>query len=149
MPGYAGLFARGDARGPALVAYLQSLGQTNLTDHYLLSATWQPAKAAALAAEKLDGVALVKQYCGTCHSPNGATRRTWKSAFKKLPPDFTQGPFAYVPPSADTNWRWQRFAEIIKFGLPGTDMPGHEYLPDAAVAAMARYLTVTTAKIEP
>jgi cytochrome c oxidase cbb3-type subunit 2 len=149
MPGYAGLFARGDARGPALVAYLQSLGQTNLTDHYLLSATWQPAKAAALAAEKLDGVALVKQYCGTCHSPNGATRRTWKSAFKKLPPDFTQGPFAYVPPSADTNWRWQRFAEIIKFGLPGTDMPGHEYLPDAAVAAMARYLTETTAKIEP
>lgn len=143
MPSYAYLFAKGDQCGPALVAYLQSLGRTNIVDRYLAAANWEPSPAATAAAEKLDGEALLKQNCFTCHSLNGATRLTWKSAFAKLPPDLKRGPFALVPASAAPVWRRRRIAEIIKFGLPGTDMPGHEYLSDAVIAAMARYLTET------
>jgi mono/diheme cytochrome c family protein len=32
-------------------------------------------------------------------------------------------------------------ARIAKFGIQGTDMPGHEYLPDDQIAAMADYIT--------
>ena len=142
MPAYGYLFS--DQRGPALLAYLQSLGQTNLADHYLGTANWAPSKAAVTAAEKLDGSVLIEQYCSTCHSQTGATRLAWRSNFHKLPPDLIKGPFVYVPAMADPLWRQRRFAEIIKFGLPGTDMPGHEYLPDATIAAMARRLTETS-----
>lgn len=144
MPCYAYLFSNGAPRGPALLAYLQSLGRTNTVDHYLMASSWQPSKASITAAEKLDGAALVQQYCSTCHSPNGATRLAWKSAFKQLPPVFAKGPFVFVPVTANRAWRFRRFAEIIKFGLPDTDMPGHEYLSDAVVVAMARHLTKTS-----
>src|ERR1035437_3665957 len=145
MPGYAYLFS--DERGPALLAYLQSLGQTNIADRYAAAAAWEPSAAELAASEKLDGSALLGQYCNTCHRPNGATRMAWKSEFKKLPPDFVKGPFTFVPAAADPAWRWRRFAEIIKFGLPGTDMPGHDYLPDAMIAAMAKHLAGTNATI--
>ena len=41
---------------------------------------------------------------------------------------------------AESNWRLRRLCEIIKFGLAGTDMPGHEYLSDSQVAAIARQI---------
>ena len=145
MPCYKYLFA--DQRGPDLVAYLRSLGRTHIMDRYELAAAWEPAKAAQVAAKHLDEAVLVKQFCSTCHSPNGATRRDWKSAFKILPPDLAKGPFRYVPATTAPAWRWRRFAEIIKFGLPGTDMPGHEYLPDDEIAAMAHYLTELGTKV--
>jgi len=84
-----------------------------------------------------DGAKLIEKYCLTCHSDSGATRRICGKDFKRLPPDFATGPFAYAPAAADVKWRRDRIAQIIKFGLVGTDMPGHEYLPDAEIAAMA------------
>jgi cytochrome c oxidase cbb3-type subunit 2 len=43
----------------------------------------------------------------------------------------------YAPVSLPAALRLKLIAHIIKFGLPGTDMPGHEYLPDEEVAALA------------
>jgi cytochrome c oxidase cbb3-type subunit 2 len=142
MPSYAYLFS--DARGAALIAYLQSLGEADRDDHYLAAATWEPSKADREIAQNLDGARLVEQSCATCHSEDGETRLAWKLDFKRLPPDLMKGPLEYVPATADPEWRRRRFAEIIKFGLPGTDMPGHEYLPDAVIAAMAQHLVETT-----
>jgi cytochrome c oxidase cbb3-type subunit 2 len=92
------------------------------------------------AANKLDGAKLVHEYCLTCHTAEGEMRQTWGKSFKRLPPDFAKGPFAYAPATADVKWRRNRIAQIIKFGLPGTDMPGHEYLPDRDIAAMAEQI---------
>jgi cytochrome c oxidase cbb3-type subunit 2 len=120
------------------LAYVQSLGATNLVARLVEQGTWKlPAEADAANS---DGAKLVGQYCLTCHSPDGAMRRTWGKAFKRLPPDFANGPFAYAPATADVKWRQDRIAQIIKFGLPGTDMPGHEYLPDNEIAAIAEYV---------
>jgi mono/diheme cytochrome c family protein len=33
-----------------------------------------------------------------------------------------------------------QIARIAKFGIPGTDMPGREYLPDDQLAAIAAYV---------
>jgi cbb3-type cytochrome c oxidase subunit II len=136
MPTYAYLFA--DERGEALLAYMRSLGETNAGAHLAMSQQmWRLADIALAAAKRLDGEALLQKHCATCHASGGLTRETWKSRFNRLPPDLVAGPFVYVPTGAESNWRLHRIAEIIKFGLAGTDMPGHEYLPDDQVAAMA------------
>ena len=133
MPSYAYLFD--DNRGEALLAYVESLGATNLETRLETQSSWQlPDK---VDGASIDGAALLQDYCLTCHSPKGAVRQRWGKDFKRLPPDFTAGPFVYAPVSGDVKWRLNRIAQIIKFGLPGTDMPGHEYLPDDQIAAMA------------
>jgi cytochrome c oxidase cbb3-type subunit 2 len=37
-----------------------------------------------------------------------------------------------------------RLDQIIKFGIPETDMPGHEYLSDQAIASIALWLNRRT-----
>jgi len=34
----------------------------------------------------------------------------------------------------------KRIAEIVKFGIPGTDMPGHEYLPDQQISSIGMWV---------
>ena len=34
-----------------------------------------------------------------------------------------------------------RLAQIAKFGIPGTDMPGHEYLSDKDIASIGLWLS--------
>ncbi len=136
MTAYAYLFA--DERGAALLAYMRSLGETNAAAHLATSQQmWRLADKSLAAAKRLDGEALLQKHCATCHSPDGLTRNTWKTRFNRLPPDFAAGPFVYAPTGAESGWRLRRIAGIIKFGLAGTDMPGHEYLPDDQVAAIA------------
>jgi cytochrome c oxidase cbb3-type subunit 2 len=136
MPAYAYLFA--DERGDALLAYVQSLGATNLVARLVAQGSWHLSDQAS--AKNFDGAKLVGQFCLTCHSTDGAARQAWGKDFKRLPPDFANGPFAYAPATADVKWRRDRIAQIIKFGLPGTDMPGHEYLPDDEIAAIAEHI---------
>jgi cytochrome c oxidase cbb3-type subunit 2 len=133
MPSYAYLFQ--DNRGEALLAYVESLGATNLAARLENQSGWKLSDAAA--GTKLDGATLLNDYCMTCHSAQGAVRQRWGKEFKRLPPDFAAGPFVYAPATGDVKWRLTRVAQIIKFGLPGTDMPGHEYLSDNQIAAMA------------
>jgi len=37
-------------------------------------------------------------------------------------------------------------AQIAKFGIPGTDMPGHEYLSDADIASISLWLSQVIAQ---
>ena len=81
-------------------------------------------------ANAADGERLFQRHCATCHSADGLTRQSGKP---------TSSDFLLIlrsalssicrlrvrPRSAST-----RLAQIAKFGIPGTDMPGHEYLSD-------------------
>ena len=87
------------------------------------------------------GEQLFKRDCATCHSAIGKTRVTWRSAFKTLPTDFSGGPYPYLSPSGESASRMDRLAQISKFGIPGTDMPGHEYLPDNEIASISLWLS--------
>ncbi len=133
MPSYARLFA--DDRGNALVAYALSLGSNQPP------ARLAPADTAG-RADRAEGEAgaeaLLERHCATCHAPGGSARRAWGVAFRRPPPDLVTGPFIFAPAAASLAWRVGRIAEIIEFGLPGTDMPGHEYLSAAEVWSMAR-----------
>ncbi len=138
MPPYGFLFR--DERGEDLVAYLAGLHGSGVKQQIAEELLWQPSAVALQRANAADGQRLYIRYCATCHDSSGSTRRAWQSKFNPLPPDLAQGSFQHVPASATSIQRWMRLAQIAKFGVPGTDMPGHEYLPDEQISSISLWV---------
>jgi cytochrome c oxidase cbb3-type subunit 2 len=140
MPNYEYLFH--GQRGDDLVAYLTSLRREDGLRHIAQeSASWRPSKAAIASAGALDGEKLFQNYCATCHDPHGYVRTRWADDFKVLRSNLATAGLRNVPGQKGPAELRIRLAQIIaKFGLPGTDMPGHEYLPEAQLAAIANYV---------
>ncbi len=142
MPSYGYLFAA-STRGDDLVRYLGSLKSVKYPKHVALEQTWRPSQAQTKPAGPDEGPHLYGEYCATCHEEAGATRLTWRSQFKRLPPDLHAGPWHDVATSSSSSDRFVRLAQIIKFGIPGTDMPGHEYLSDQDITSISQWLNQT------
>ena len=138
MPSYAYLFH--DSRGNDLVSYLQSLGSLNTRQHVSLEKTWSPSLHAGATADPGEGGKLFLAYCATCHTSTGQTVLRWHSDFRRVPPDLRIGPFLHLAPSDSPGDRAISIARIIKFGIPGTDMPGHEYMDDKNIASLSDML---------
>lgn len=137
MPSFGFLFR--DQRGDDLVAYLESLHTAGTLEHQKEESRWHPYPAALTQANPHDGERLFLRYCGTCHSAGGRTR--WQAAFTRYPPDLSVGPILHVPVSDSPSERLTRLAQIAKFGIPATDMPGHEYLSDNDIASISLWLS--------
>jgi cbb3-type cytochrome oxidase cytochrome c subunit len=135
MPSFDILFR--DGRGDDLVAYLESLHGAGSAQHIADQELWQPSDEAMREADPSLGERLFLRDCATCHSKDGHTRQTWSANFKRLPPDFAVGPFTHLSPADGDSRRVGRVAQIAKFGIPGTDMPGHEYLSDKQIASIS------------
>ena len=144
MPSYSFLFH--DERGDDLVAYLESLHATDTERHLTKERLWQPSVAAVAEATAADGEQLYRLDCANCHDAEGRTRRAWQSNFKRLPPDLAKGPYFYLSPSGFQEQRTVRLEQIAKFGIPGTDMPGHEYLSDRDIASISLWLSQVIAR---
>jgi cytochrome c oxidase cbb3-type subunit 2 len=142
MPSFAFLFQ--DQRGDDLVTYLASLKTSGIDEHRHAELLWRPSAAVIPQANLIDGQRLFQRHCSTCHSANGRTRLAWQSNFNRPPPDFSVGPFFYLQSADSTAERTRRLAQIAKFGIPGTDMPGHEYLSDQDIASLALWLSRST-----
>jgi cytochrome c oxidase cbb3-type subunit 2 len=142
MPQYGFLF--GDQRGNDLVAYLTSLQGGDTQQHLNQERGWRPSATAVSTANAKDGQRLFQRYCATCHGPGGSTR--WQWHFKRIPPDLSVGPYLDFSSTAPHAERADRLAQIIKFGVHGTDMPGHEYLPDNDIASLTLWLSQTIAQ---
>ncbi len=138
MPTYAFLFD--GRRGEDLVAYLATLKTPGAEALQASQRLWHPSPAALAQADADDGRLLFERHCATCHSNRGRTLNEWKASFKRQPPDLAVGPFFYLPPSGPPAIRAARLAQIAKFGVPGTDMPGHEYLSDNEIASLSLWL---------
>ena len=136
MPSYAHLF-QGSTRGDDLIAYLSSLKSPACDEHIVGYQTWLPVPSTANAKE---GAQLFNSYCSTCHEASGATRTRWQGDFHHQPPNLTSGPWIHLNIAESNEQRQIQLARIIKFGLPGTDMPGHEYLSDHDVTSIALWL---------
>ncbi len=139
MPSFGLLFR--DERGNDLVAYLASLHGDGTQQHIAAERLWHPAAAAVAQADAAEGERLFHRYCATCHTQEGRTRQAWQSSFKRLPPDLAVGPYFYLPPQGALTLRMDRLEQIAKFGIPGTDMPGHEYLNDTEIASISLWLS--------
>ncbi len=124
-------------RGDDLIAYLETLHPTDpaaAAQHRAAELAWRPAPTPA--ATPSHGAALFANECATCHAPTGATRTQWRASFHHLPTNLSTGPYYDLTPSTTP----LQLAQIIKFGIPATDMPGHEYLSDADIASLTLYL---------
>jgi cytochrome c oxidase cbb3-type subunit 2 len=135
MPRYDYLFR--DGRGDDLVAYLVSL---NSGGRWRVIAGWQPSDYEIAQAQSIDGRVLFAEHCATCHASDGAARGKWSAGFHNVPPDLVRGPMPHVAADATPAQLRMDIARITKFGLKGTDMAGHEYLPDEQVMAIADFV---------
>jgi cytochrome c oxidase cbb3-type subunit 2 len=142
MPSYGFLFS--DGRGNDLVAYLSSLKGDGAEQHLAQEKSWDLPAAAVAAANASDGERVFERHCATCHQAGGRTR--WAMTFKRMPPDLTVGPLSHVSLSDNAARRINSLAQIARFGIPGTDMPGHEYLPDKDVASLSLWLSQIVAR---
>ena len=149
MPSYAILFR--NRRGNDLVAYLASLGAPTSQQHIAVEQQWHLPVEAFASASPADGLKHYNRYCATCHNANGRTRLKWQSEFIESPAVLTaaaitvgamQDPAITKPASA----RIDHFAQIIKFGIPASDMAGHEHMSDEEIASLSLWLVQNTAQ---
>lgn len=137
MPRYAHLFAEGDSRGPDLVAYLASLGSGRAAERTAFIAQWKPKVPAATVTA--GARRLYRTLCAGCHGPAGRGDGALRTQLAPAPPDWTGGPRYHPPPGED---ELTFLARTIKFGLPGSPMAGHEYLPDEDVLGLACFVQI-------
>jgi cbb3-type cytochrome c oxidase subunit II len=138
MPSYEHLFR--DRRGGDLVSYLQSLHAADV-EQFVATRSWLAAHSATAEADADDGARLFRARCATCHTASGATRNQWRTSFKRLPPDLKAGPFEHLQEGESAAVTMGSIAKIIKFGIAGTDMPGHEYYADRDIASISLWVT--------
>lgn len=139
MPSFGFLFQ--DERGPDLVLYLESLHGVGTQEHQYSEKQWQPSASASSHANAIAGAQLYIRYCATCHNSDGHTRKAWQARLKNLPTNLTAGAFRYLNLSESQPERLAHLAQIAKFGIPATDMPGHEYLSDDDLASLSLWLS--------
>lgn len=131
MPSYAHLFE--DGRGEDLVQYLRVSGIGSIGTLMTESSHWKPTGN----GEGRDGKALFAKHCSACHGALGGGNGPLAWHFIRRPANLLEGPFVWTNAGDDLGLR---VARVIKFGVPGTDMPGHETLPDADVIAIRDYV---------
>jgi cbb3-type cytochrome c oxidase subunit II len=134
MPSYAFLFA--DSRGNDLVAYLSSLRGPGEQQQLQRETAWSPTTAALTNANAREGQMIYQQDCATCHDSSGPTRLRWLPNWQTIPqtlPELREFCGHQTLP---------RIVQIAKFGIPGTDMPGREYLNDQQIASVALFLKI-------
>lgn len=134
MPSYAHLFREGDGRGEALVAYLASLGAGTLEARLAQAEVWRPAENAT--GDLATGARLFAKVCANCHGAAGRGDGVTAARLGVRPPDWSRDAWRRV----DAARLDETLARIIKFGLPGSVMAGHEYLGDGEVVSLARYV---------
>jgi cytochrome c oxidase cbb3-type subunit 2 len=60
--------------------------------------------------------------------------------FHHAPPDLAAGPWRVLDTSAPSSQLAVQIARIARFGIPGTDMPGHEVLSPEQAASLGLWL---------
>jgi cytochrome c oxidase cbb3-type subunit 2 len=144
MPSYAFLFR--DGRGNDLVAYLASLHSPEMERHIADEHQWRLPSDAIASANAAEGLQLYNRYCATCHNASGRTRLKWQSEFIESPAVLTARQTSLISASKLQPAQIDHFAQIIKFGIPNSDMAGHEYLPDNNIASLSLWLAQSTAQ---
>lgn len=135
MPSYAHLFRGVDSDGEALVAYLASLGQDTMPERLAQVQAWRPTPGLVTDAGRAQR--LFAQLCANCHGSDGRGDGGLAKRLGVKPPNWRADGWRWVKPGADVELELGR---IVKFGLPGSPMAGHEYLPDSEIVGLARHV---------
>jgi len=138
MPSYAHLFAAGSTRGEDLVAYLDSLGATEGPSRLAAIQSWRPPES--IAGHAAAGAAVFARHCTPCHGADGRGDGPEAVTFARPAMNLRKGPFWYVPRDATPQEQAVALARIVRFGVPGTSMPGHESFTDRQLADVLSFV---------
>ncbi len=138
MPSYAHLFAEGLTRGDDLIAYLMTRGAGLGSEWMSKREAWTPAPSRTASAER--GEALFRASCAGCHGGNADGTGPLAQTFNRPALNLRKGYFQYVPAAWPAEQRVAALARIVKFGIPGTSMAGHEWFPEEDVADVVAWL---------
>jgi mono/diheme cytochrome c family protein len=139
MPSYAHLFLDNDLRGPSLVKFLSSLGVSNVLARLEINQRWTP-KPERAEPSLANGQRLFARNCSMCHGIEGRGDGPLASLFFRPAMALTKGPFVYVPRELDKEAESVALSRVVKFGLPGLPMPGHEYFDDQEILDVVAYV---------
>ncbi|MGE0640612.1 MAG: cbb3-type cytochrome c oxidase subunit II [Thermoanaerobaculia bacterium] len=138
MPSYGFLFD--DGRGPALVAYLASLGESARREREMEIAALV-AQSPAVARGSIErGAALFARHCAPCHGSSGRGDGAAAVRFARPTMDLTRGGLPLLGPVGNAAERRSAIAGAIRFGLPPGLMPGHEWLSRSEVADLVAFV---------
>lgn len=134
MPSYRHLFAGNDVEGEALLAYLSSLGAGTVEARQAAIQAWQPQPVEEAITPARTRTLFAKN-CVQCHGQEGAGDGPLMRAHGQPLPDWKTEKWRHVSGRDEVE-----IARLIKFGLPGTLMAGHETWSDAEMLALARHV---------
>jgi cytochrome c oxidase cbb3-type subunit 2 len=134
MPSYAHLFD--DGRGDDLIAYLTHNAERDIPVVQTMAQSWQQQDGKGNAAM---GATLYQKHCAVCHGADGRGDGSLANRLSRPPANLASGPW---------NWSAQREGEstatsisrIIRYGIPGSDMPGHETWTTEQLQSVTEYL---------
>jgi cytochrome c oxidase cbb3-type subunit 2 len=139
MPSYGHLFSTGDRRGDDLVAYLASLGAGTASRRYeMIQAA--PLGAAAAAGHAGRGAGVFARWCAPCHGASGRGDGLAATSLRRPSMNLRKDDLWLVSRGAGAETERAGLARLVRFGVPGTSMPGHEYLTDRQVADVTAYV---------
>jgi cytochrome c oxidase cbb3-type subunit 2 len=137
MPSYAHLFRAGEKRGSDLVAYLASLGITDVAARRALVRA-EPLGHPPAPPSIVRGHRLFGTWCAACHGLEGGGDGPLAGAIAVPATNLLRGRFDLIP--ADPEARPAALERLIRHGLPPTPMPGHETLPDQDIADLVAFV---------
>ncbi|MBZ0112614.1 MAG: cbb3-type cytochrome c oxidase subunit II [Thermoanaerobaculia bacterium] len=140
MPSYSYLFRDGDSRGPQLIDYLASLGRETEGERRRLIGSYHPSEDLMRSGSIQRGAEVFAGLCSVCHGPGGQANTELAVEFGRPAMNLRKGSFWLVSWGGDAEPLEMGLARLIKFGAEGTEMPGHEWLPDGEIADLVAYV---------
>lgn len=136
MPSYPHLFAGDGQRGRDLVAYLASLGDTDSVERWELTAR-EPVAPPPAPPSAERGAALFATYCAVCHGAGAEGDGPYAAQIGDPYLSLRKPGFHSIAPGGSED---QALARIIRYGLPPTTMPGHEWLDRQQIADLVAHV---------
>ena len=134
MPRYTHLFE--DQRGSDLIAFLTRDRDRALR---MTQEHWQNVVIVSDgSADVTLGKKLFAAHCRACHGDEGRGDGPLARKLTRPVTNLVQGPFLWTQGS--TTRDAVLIAKVIRYGIPGTDMPGHETWDDHSVRSLRDYV---------
>ncbi len=141
MPSYAHLFK--DTAGDDLIEYLMSLGADTFAKRVDYAFKWEPKKDLTPIGFE-NAAILFDKSCTQCHYSEANEEPLLKNKLTIKAPNLFKDPLRFYN---ETNTDSLNIMRVIKFGIPGSTMPGHEYFSDAEIIGLTNYLVEVRSKI--
>jgi cytochrome c oxidase cbb3-type subunit 2 len=135
MPSYAHLLD--DGRADDLIAWLRQDAASQAAHVWKSSLAWQPSEVPSGDAAR--GRERFARSCALCHGDEGRGDGRLATVMQTPPRNLVAGPFGM---SAERPGESPQVSvmRVLRFGLPGTDMPGHETWSDQELADVAAWV---------